>query len=49
MRIWLFVLTLLIWLAATARAQETPALILLETAIGSQPDGFGGEAPSRHW
>lgn len=26
-------------------AQESPALILLETAIGSQPDGFGGEAP----
>jgi len=26
-------------------AQEAPALVLLETAIGSQPDGFGGEAP----
>jgi len=26
-------------------AQESPKLILSETAIGSQPDGFGGERP----
>ncbi len=45
MRLSLVVLGLLIGLGATSHGQEAPALILLETAIGSQPDGFGGEAP----
>jgi len=45
MRLSLIILALLIGLAASAVGQDRPELILLETAIGSQPDGFGGETP----
>ncbi len=45
MRISLLVLILLYGLAAFAVGQDSPELILSETKIGSQPDGFGGETP----
>ena len=37
----------LLWLAAILHvgAQDRPALILTDTIISSQPDGFGGETP----
>ena len=43
MRLTLLILALLTGLAATGIAQDAPKLILSETAIGTQPDGFGGE------
>ena len=45
MRLSLAIVLLLIGLGTSAFGQEAQALILLETAIGSQPDGFGGEMP----
>ena len=43
MRILLVMLVLLS--AFSAGAQELPQLLLMNTEIGAQPDGFGGETP----
>ena len=45
MRNLLIMLSLICGLAATALAQDKPELILSNTQVSSQPDGFGGEAP----
>lgn len=45
MRLSLVIVALLMWLAATAVGQDAAQLILTETKIGSQPDGFGGQSP----
>ena len=45
MRNLLIMLSLICGLAATALAQDKPELILTNTQVSSQPDGFGGEAP----
>ncbi len=45
MRLALFIAAIMAGLAAAVRGQDAPKLILLETRIGSQPDGFGGETP----
>ena len=44
MRTFLLLGILLLWLPGT-RAQDQPALILSNTQIGRQADGFGGEMP----
>ena len=45
MRLSLVFVALLCGFAALVSAQVKPALLLTETRIGSQPDGFGGETP----
>lgn len=45
MRLSLVIATLLCMLAHMAIGQGRTQLILMNTAIGSQPDGFGGETP----
>jgi len=45
MRLSLVIVALLMGLAATAVGQDAAQLILTETKIGSQPDGFGGQSP----
>ncbi len=45
MRLAFVISALLCGLAAMVSGQDAPELILLETRIGSQPDGFGGETP----
>ena len=43
MRLSFFIIVLLAGLAAVVSGQDAPALLLTETRIGTQPDGFGGE------
>jgi len=43
LRFTLLVLMLLTGLAVTVRAQDKPALALIETRVETRPDGFGGE------
>ncbi len=45
MRLAFVILALLAGLVEMVSGQDAPELILLETRIGSQPDGFGGETP----
>ena len=45
MRLSLVIVALLAGLATMAGAQDEPKLVVFETAISAQPDGFGGETP----